>query len=278
MNKISLVMATLGRTKEVEAFIDSLKNQDYKNYELIIIDQNEHYLLEQIYIKYKDEICIKYIRSSKRGLSLNRNIGLKYVTGNIVAFPDDDCEYSPNTLRKVNNYFIKESKEIYSCKVIDKYTKVKFGKSHEYNQPIRYNNVMNNCVSISVFIKFKKIEDIKFDEKLGVGTYFASGEESDLILNLLNIGYKGEYFANDVVFHPQRNNEDLSIERNNRDSLGLGALMKKEIYYRKNYKMVPFFISRLLRPMIGCIVYPKKIGYYFNSIKYRIKGYKEYRL
>ncbi|MDZ5254360.1 glycosyltransferase family 2 protein [Clostridium sp. LIBA-8841] len=276
MNKISLVMATVGRVHEVEAFINTLEKQKFSNYELIIVDQNTHYLLEEIYEKYKDKIKIKYIRSEKKGLSLNRNIGIKYVTGNIIAFPDDDCEYDEDTLLNVDQYFNNNDKEIYCCKVVDKNTGAKFGKTSDLNEMLAFNNIMKNCVSISIFIKFKNIEHIKFDEKLGAGTYFGSGEESDLIFKLLHYDYKGDYFSDKVVFHPARNDDNPSIENNNKDSLGLGALMKKEIYYRKNYKLIIFFISRLFRPAVGCIIKPKKSKFYMESIKYRVKGYLEY--
>ena len=40
MSRISLVMATLGRVREIEDFVQSLTSQTYKDYELIIVDQN----------------------------------------------------------------------------------------------------------------------------------------------------------------------------------------------------------------------------------------------
>ncbi len=36
--KFSLILATLGRDKEVTNFLESLKNQSYKNFELIVVD------------------------------------------------------------------------------------------------------------------------------------------------------------------------------------------------------------------------------------------------
>lgn len=278
MNKFSLVMATIGRIKEVEEFIISLLNQTYKNYELIIVDQNEHYHLKEIYERYNKEISIKYIRSNKIGLSLNRNIGIQYVTGNIIAFPDDDCLYEFNTLEVIDDYFRKSNYDIYSCKVIDKVTRQSFGKSSKHDEIIKYFNVMKNCVSISVFILYKNISDIIFDENLGIGTYFGSGEESDLVFNLLHKGYSGKYFSKRFIYHPSRETKPFTVEKNTKDSLGLGALMKKEIIYRKNMRMIPFFLSRLIRPIVGIVVKSNNREIYINSIKYRLKGFREYNL
>ena len=171
MNKISLVMATVGRVHEVEEFINALKKQKFSNYELIIVDQNTHYLLKEIYEKFKDIMEIKYIRSEKKGLSLNRNIGIQHVTGNIIAFPDDDCEYDEDTLLSVNQYFNNNDKEIYYSKMCDGVYRLLTGLmaclimftpiiwkilirgSYEaayYQLPVLYLGIMFSCMSSTI--------------------------------------------------------------------------------------------------------------------------------
>lgn len=277
MNRFSLIMATLGRVKEVSEFIESLMLQTYRNFELIIVDQNDHDLVKKIYYKYNKQIEIKYIHSDKKGISVNRNLGIQISTGNILAFPDDDCTYDVKTLERVNEFFINNKYDIYSCKVIDYNSKIPFGKSFSYDDIISYKNIMNNCVSISVFIKFKQRSDIRFDECLGVGAIFGSGEESDLIFSLLHKGYKGRYFSQEYIYHPARVHNEIKYESNKRDSLGLGAIMKKEIIYRRNISMSTFFISRLIRPFVGSIIQVKKRKLHLQSIKYRIIGFIKYR-
>ena len=75
--KFSLVMATLGRSEEIKIFLDSLSAQDYKNFELIIVDQNERDILRDIVDEYKQKFYINHIRIREKGLSLARNIGIK---------------------------------------------------------------------------------------------------------------------------------------------------------------------------------------------------------
>jgi len=99
--KFSLVMTTLGRDKDIINFIESLLKQTYTNYELIIVDQNSDDRVVKIFDQYKEKINIKYHHCAKRGISVGRNMGLKYVTGDIIGFPDDDCEYDSDTLIKI---------------------------------------------------------------------------------------------------------------------------------------------------------------------------------
>ena len=89
---ISLITATYGRTEEVRTFIRFYPaRQSYKDFEFILVDQNPHFILREMVAEYASRLTIQYIRSEAKGLSLNRNIGLDYSRGEIVAFPDDDC-------------------------------------------------------------------------------------------------------------------------------------------------------------------------------------------
>ena len=101
--KFSLVLCTLGRKDCVDSFLWSLEKQSYKKFECIIVDQNETDMLLPIVDKYASKFSVVYIRSSIKGLSKNRNIGVNRALGN--AFPEDDCEYLPNTLEVMSSLF-----------------------------------------------------------------------------------------------------------------------------------------------------------------------------
>lgn len=102
--KFSLILATLGRDKEVANFLESLKNQSYKNFELIVVDQNQDGKIDNIIQEYKKDFFINHIKIKEKGLSYARNVGLKYINGEIVAFPDDDCEYPENLLENDKSF------------------------------------------------------------------------------------------------------------------------------------------------------------------------------
>ena len=117
--KVSLVMPTINVTTELDLFLKSLKAQTYKDFELIVVDQNEGNEVFEIVKDYEEDFKIKYVKSDEKGLSLNRNRGLILMKGEIVGFPDDDCEYSPDTLEKVVAFFErKKNYQIYSCRTL----------------------------------------------------------------------------------------------------------------------------------------------------------------
>ena len=80
--------------------IDSVLNQDFQDFELIIIDDgskenNRESLLDYVE-KYEDKIS--YIRHSNRGQSESINRGVLYSLGDYITILDSDDEYKPNHL------------------------------------------------------------------------------------------------------------------------------------------------------------------------------------
>lgn len=276
---ISLIMPTLNRYDDIYLLMDSLENQTYKNFELIVVDQNDNNKVKEIVDKYIDKLDIKYIKSDKIGLSYNRNVGIDKAKGQIIGFPDDDCVYENDTLEKVINFF-NENKEykIYSCKTMDENKVDAFKKMYDGICDISSLNVLDTITSITFFINFVGLEYTRFDEKLGVGGEFGSGEEIDYILDLLSKGYKGRYFGDDIIYHPAKKHSK-SKEKYQRDfnyGRGFGALCKKQIIYRKDYKFLKVMTSKLVRN-VGGFVLSSNRDYHSATIKGRVNGFKEYK-
>ena len=104
MPGFSLILATSGRTTELRRFFGSLAAAGAADCECIVVDQNADDRLQPILAAWSDRISIKHLRSSP-GLSHARNVGLSRATGELLAFPDDDCWYSPGLLRQVRSFF-----------------------------------------------------------------------------------------------------------------------------------------------------------------------------
>ena len=90
---VSLIMPTINRYDEIYLLMDSLKRQTYKNFELIVIDQNNNDKVKEIVDNYVNDMDIKYVKSDKPGLSLNRNILIDMSKVQIRGFPDYDYIY-----------------------------------------------------------------------------------------------------------------------------------------------------------------------------------------
>ncbi len=102
--KISIITVTKNSEKFLLENIKSVKFQNYKNYEHIIVDGNS--TDRTIKIIKSNKKRIKFIKNKNdRGLYHAMNVGIKNCTGDIIGILNSDDVYFRNTLRLVNKYF-----------------------------------------------------------------------------------------------------------------------------------------------------------------------------
>ena len=226
--KFSLVMATIGRTAEVERFLDSLNKQTYRNFELVVVDQNEDDRIGELLQDYQEYFTIKHVRSEK-GLSHARNVGLEAVTGNVVAFPDDDCEYAHDTLEQAAACFATVDLDGVSGVMYppERKDEDNNGYCSELIKLNRY-NVWVYAISTTIFLKTELTKAVgKFDVNLGAGsgTEYGSGEETDFLIRGLDLGYDIRHSKAIRIYHP-------ALDFNN------SSLPQKSFYYSKGRRYV----------------------------------------
>lgn len=99
--KVSVLMTVFNTNfSYTKRAIDSVLKQDFKDFELIIIDdgskENDRESLMDYIEIYEDKIS--YIRHSNRGQSESINRGVLYGLGEYITIIDSDDEYKPNHL------------------------------------------------------------------------------------------------------------------------------------------------------------------------------------
>ena len=99
--KISILMAVYNTDfSYIKRAIDSVLNQDFQDFELIIIDdgskENDRELLLACIEENEDKLI--YIRHSNRGQSESINRGVLNSVGEYITILDSDDEYKPNHL------------------------------------------------------------------------------------------------------------------------------------------------------------------------------------
>ncbi len=113
---VSIIIPTFKRNQYLERAINSVLNQTFNEFEIIIVDDNNEgsryrKLNEKLMENYKDNEKVIYIKHQQ---NLNgaaaRNTGIKFSKSKYIAFLDDDDEYLPekielqiNLLEKPNN-------------------------------------------------------------------------------------------------------------------------------------------------------------------------------
>ena len=110
--KVSIVLPNYNSSKTIKKTISSIVNQTYKNWELIIVDDNSDKLTKSILSKYKNKKKIKiYFSRKNKGAAYCRNLAIKKSKSDYIAFIDSDDLWKKNKLKiqisfmKRKNYF-----------------------------------------------------------------------------------------------------------------------------------------------------------------------------
>lgn len=276
MNKFSLIVATLNRTQELNDLLVSLVNQTYKEFEVIIVDQNSDDRLKNIIDSYLNDLDIKHMKCQSKGASHARNQGINIAKGDILTFPDDDCEYPEDLLIRVDKELENSSVSGISVSSHDKNGDDRIARFSKKTKTITKKNLFKTCIEFGVFIRKNCLNNIKFDENLGVGspTMLWSDEGPDLLLQLINKGHTFCFVSDLYIYHPDpvKAYDEKSIIRSYRYGCGRGAYLRKHTY------PVWFVIHVWLLYVAGIIIAllqlkPNKIKYYYRGLIGRITGY-----
>ena len=101
--KVSVIMPTYNRADRIGKSIESVLNQTFKNWELIIVSDGSADNTPEVIKKYKDSRII-FLEKKHGGPSLARNFGLKHARGEYITYCDDDDVLFPYHLETLTGY------------------------------------------------------------------------------------------------------------------------------------------------------------------------------
>ena len=228
----SLVVATYGRAEVLQRLVASLLAQTCQRFEVIVADQNPDErvlsLIEPLRVAGR---LGAHLRLPEPNLSAARNAGLAAARGDVVAFPDDDCWYEPETLAQAARHLGAASG---LDGVAARWVEAAVEPGDLATGPITAAAMRRfrggNVASITLFLKRAAIEAVGgFDERIGVGRWYGAAEETDLVLALIARGHRIAH-ARDVTVHhayDETTARTVHVGRERARARGTGALYAK---------------------------------------------------
>lgn len=218
MNKlISVVIVNWNGKKFLKECLSSLIVQDYKNIEIILVDNNSKDGSVE-YIKKNFPKTKIIVNKGNLGFAEGNNVGYKYATGDYILFLNNDT--------KVTNNFISElvkvlegDKKIGGAQskilLMDDPTRLDsvgafltntgflYHYGIEKKDSLKYNRQIDIYSAKGACMIFKRevLEKIKVDEEIFDSRYFAYFEETDMCHRVWLSGYRIVFAPKSVIYH-----------------------------------------------------------------------------
>ncbi|MGG5208558.1 glycosyltransferase family 2 protein [Chryseobacterium sp. MIQD13] len=276
--KLSIVIPTVGRTKELDNLLESIEKAklDFR-YEIIIIDQNDKFFLDNIINKYNGKLPIIHEIVSFKGLSKAKNQGVKLASGQFISFPDDDSKILHDTYQNAFVEIENNNLDMVFGKCIDEKgidSVLNFKKEPTF---LNQQNMLGGFVEATVISKTDILKKWNFDENMGAGCFFGAEEGYDWLYRILteSTSLNIMYSPRIQFFHPQvilSKGDESSLNRVFKYRCGTAYLCVKHDFRLKLTKRI--WLSRIA----SLIYYPldRKKASYYNVEKNALQLGKEF--
>lgn len=199
--KVSVVIPVYNREKFIKKCLDSVLDQTFNDYEIIIIDDGSDDKTIDIIELYASNKVKIFCNSLNRGVSYTKNYGIKQSVGDYILFIDSDCIADRNWINNIIKPFSDdENIMIVGGKVLDGEQRGYWGKVNANKDFIskenKYSDIMIGC---NMAFRRSFIEKYLFDEIILFG-----GEELDIGIRARKNGYSLYYVDSAEVVHHHR--------------------------------------------------------------------------
>ncbi len=167
---VSVIIPTYNRQQPLRKAVDSVLDQTFSNFELIVVDDGSTDRTPELLADYGD--ALQVIRQPNRGVSAARNRGISAASGDLLAFLDSDDRWLPGKLAAQVAFFhtrpealICQTEEIW----IRNGVRVNPGKRHQKPEGMIFVPSLDLCLvsPSAVMIRQTLLNDVGyFDESL----------------------------------------------------------------------------------------------------------------
>ncbi len=226
MPKVSVVVTTYNRKELLRETIQSILDQTFRDFELIVVDNYSNYDFFE-YIKSFNDYRIRAFQNQNNGIiAVNRNFGIKKAKGEYIAFCDDDDLWTKKKLETQLKKLVESKADLVSSNMFifkgnrnNVQSKTKNRKPKGIKDLLSYNQIYTSTVLV------KNVNALFFPEDISLITV----EDYGLWIKLLNVGYNFEFIDEALVYYRK---------------MPEGSYVKN--YKNRNLKLINFYVSLLI--------------------------------
>ena len=244
--KFSIVVAVYNRPDEMSELLESILNQKFRDFEIIVVDDGSEKASKEIVASYENKLSIKYFFINNRGPALARNFGVNKALGEWIIFFDSDCTIPKNYFFEIKKYLEKNKIDFFGGPDMmdDNFSYLQKSINFSMTSFLTTGGIRGNKNSIDKFLPRSFNMGVKkkaFDDVGGFSNIRQYGEDLDLSYKLIFSGRKSALIADAKVYHKRRTNLNLFFNQMFKSGKGRHKLNVKYSGTFKLFHLFPTF-------------------------------------
>lgn len=206
--RYSVIVPVYNRPDEVDELLQSLTQQTFKNFEVVIVEDGSKIPCEHVVKKYQSLLDIHYYSKPNSGPGQTRNYAAERSNGDYLLILDSDCILPPGYLQAVENELQARPAEAFGGpdRAHDSFTPVQKAINYAMTSFFTTGGIRGGKKKMDKFYPRSFNMGVRADvyQKLGGFSKMRFGEDIDFSIRIFKAGCRCRLFPEAWVWHKRR--------------------------------------------------------------------------
>lgn len=208
MNFFSIIIPLYNRPAEIRELLDSLVQQVYKHFEVVVVEDGSTEKSEDIVASFRDRLEVKYFFKENSGPGLSRNYGAERASGDYFIFLDSDCIVPVEYLQEIENELSTSPVDAFGGpdRAHESFTDQQKAINYSMTSILTTGGIRGKKKSMEKF--HPRSFNMGFSRRVFETTKGFSGmrfgEDIDMIIRIMEVGFQTRLFPAAYVYHKRR--------------------------------------------------------------------------
>jgi len=204
----SIIIPVYNRPEEIDELLMSLTQQDFREFEVIVVEDGSDVPCEHIVEKYLRSLSISYYFKQNSGPGKSRNYGADRSRGDYLIFVDSDCIIPRDYLKEVDKELTASSTDLFGGgdKADNSFSAIQKAINYAMTSFFTTGGIRGGKNSLDKFYPRTFNLGIRkcLFESIGGFSDMRFGEDLDFSIRVMEAGYSSKYLPDAWVYHKRR--------------------------------------------------------------------------
>ena len=206
----SFIIPVFNRPAEIDELLRSLAVQNRKGFEVVVVEDGSTQSSEAVVEKYRDRLDLAYFSKPNSGPGLSRNYGCERAKGQYVIFLDSDCVLPQSYFQTVEGALQAHYTDAFGGpdRAHADFTRLQKAINYSMTSFLTTGGIRGGTEKLGKFHprSFNMGFSKKVFEATGGFSGMRFGEDVDLSIRILDMGFQTQLIKEAYVYHKRRTN------------------------------------------------------------------------